>query len=44
MFTNGKTCHCIALKSEPTDDGFNCPTKSLTRLFRGITLMEIFIV
>ena len=44
MITNGKKWHYIALKSEPTDDGFNCPTKSLTRLFRGITLMEIFIV
>ena len=44
MITNGEKWHYIALKSEPTDDGFNCPTKSLTRLFRGITLMEIFIV
>ena len=26
-----------ALKSEPTEDGFIRPTKSLSRLFRGIT-------
>ena len=38
MITNGKKWHYIALKSEPTDDGFNRPTKSLSRLFRGITL------
>ena len=37
MTTNGKKWHYIALKSEPTDDGFNRPTKSLSRLFRGIT-------
>ena len=37
MITNGKKWHYIALKSEPTDDGFNRPTKSLSRLFRGIT-------
>ena len=36
MITNGKKWHFIALKSEPTDDGFNGPTKSLSRLFRGI--------
>ena len=24
-------------KSERTDDGFNCPIRSLSRLFRGIT-------
>ena len=29
--------HYIALKSEPTDDGFNHRTKSLSKLFRGIT-------
>ena len=37
MITNGKKWHYIALKSEPTDDGFNRPTKSLPKLFRGIT-------
>ena len=37
MITNGKKWHYIALKSEPTDDGFNCPIKSLSRLFRGVT-------
>ena len=26
-----------ALKSEPTDDGFNRPIKSFSKLFRGIT-------
>ena len=34
---DGEKWHYIALKSEPTDDGFNRPTKSLSRLFRGIT-------
>ena len=29
--------HCIALKSVPTDNGFNRPIRSLSRLFRGIT-------
>ena len=29
--------HYIALKSERTDDGFNRPTKSLSKLLRGIT-------
>ena len=28
--------HYTALKSEPTEDAFNCHTKSLFRLFRGI--------
>ena len=37
MITNGKKWHYIALKSEPTDDGFNRPVRSLSRLFRGIT-------
>ena len=37
IITDGKKWHYIALKSEPTDDGFNRPTKSLSRLFRGIT-------
>ena len=37
MITNGKKWHYIALKSEPTDDGFNRRTKSLSKLFRGIT-------
>ena len=27
----------IALKSVPTDNGFNRPTRSLSRLLRGIT-------
>ena len=29
--------HYIALKSVPTDNGFNRPIRSLLRLFRGIT-------
>ena len=29
--------YCIALKSVRTDNGFNCPIRSLLRLFRGIT-------
>ena len=29
--------HCIALKSIPTDDGFNRPIRILSALFRGIT-------
>ena len=37
MITNGEKWHYIALKSEPTDDEFNCPTKSLSKLFRRIT-------
>ena len=37
MITDGKKWHYIALKDERTDDGFNRPKKSLSRLFRGIT-------
>ena len=33
--TDGEKWHYTALKSEPTEDGFNRPTKSLCRLFRG---------
>ena len=36
MITDGKKWHYIALKSERTDDGFNCPVRSLSRLSRGI--------
>ena len=32
-----KKQHYIALTSEPTDDGFNRPLKSFSKLFRGIT-------
>ena len=28
--------HYIALKSVPTDNGFNRPIRSLSRLFRGV--------
>ena len=43
MITNGEKSdevdkwHYIALKSMRTDDGFNRPIRSLSRLFRGIT-------
>ena len=36
MITDGKKWYYIALKREPTNDGFNRPTKSLSTLFRGI--------
>ena len=37
MITDGEKWHYIALKSEPTDDGFNRSTKSLSKLFRRMT-------
>ena len=37
MITDGEKWHYIALKSEPTDDGFSRRAKSLSKLFRGIT-------
>ena len=37
MITDGEKWHYADLKSEPTEDGFNRPTKSLSELFRGIT-------
>ena len=37
IITNGEKWHYIALKSVRTDDGFNRPIRSLSRLFRGIT-------
>ena len=37
MITDGEKWHQTALKTEPTEDGFNRPTKCLSRLFRGIT-------
>ena len=37
MITTSKKWHYIALKSEPTDDRFNRPIRSLSRLFRGVT-------
>ena len=37
MITDGEKWHYIALKSESTNDRFNRPTKSLSKLFRGIT-------
>ena len=37
IITNSEKWHYIALKSVCTDDGFNRPIRSLSRLFRGIT-------
>ena len=37
MITDGEKWHYIALKSAHTDDGFNRPIRSLSKLFRGIT-------
>ena len=37
MITNGEKWHYIALKSARTDDGFNRPIRSLSRLYRGVT-------
>ena len=37
MITADEKWHYIALKSESTDDGFNRPVKSVSKLFRGIT-------
>ena len=37
MITNGEQWHYIALKNVRTDDGFNRPIRSLSRLFRGVT-------
>ena len=36
MITDDEKWH-YTLKNEPTEDGFNRPTKSLSKLFRGIT-------
>ena len=37
MITNGEKWHYIVLKSARTDDGFNRPIRSLSRLYRGVT-------
>ena len=37
MITDGEKWHYTALKNEETENGFFCPTKSLCRLFKGIT-------
>ena len=37
MITNGEEWYYIALKSVRTDDGFNRPIRSFSRLFEGIT-------
>ena len=36
MITNGEKWHYFALGSVRTDDGFNRPIRSLSRLFRRI--------
>ena len=38
MITNGEQWHYTALKGVRTDDGFNRPTRRLSRLFREITV------
>ena len=40
MITNGEKWHDTALKSEQTEDGLIRPTKTLSRLFKGITLND----
>ena len=37
MITDCEKWHYIVLKSERTDDGFNRPIRSFSRLLRGIT-------
>ena len=37
MITNGEKWYYIVLKTERTDDGFNHPIRSLSRLLRAIT-------
>ena len=37
MITYGEKWYYTALKNEQTEDGFFRPTKSLSRLFKGIT-------
>ena len=44
MIADDEKWYYTALKTEPTEDGFNWPTKSLSKLFRGIIMIEIFIV
>ena len=36
MITDSEKWHYIALKKVRTDDEFNCPTRSLSRLIRGL--------
>ena len=37
MITDGEKWHYTALKNEQSEDGFNRPIKSLSKLFKGIT-------
>ena len=41
MITNGEKYHYLILKSIPTDDGYNRPIRSFSRLCRGITSNHI---
>ena len=41
MITNGEQWHYIALKSIRTDDGFNGPIRSLSRLFEATPLNNL---
>ena len=41
MITNGEKYHYLTLKSIPTDDGYNRPIRSFSRLCRGITSNHI---
>ena len=37
MISDGKKWHYLALKSRLTNDGYNCPLRSLSKLLRGIS-------
>ena len=37
IITDSEKCHYNVLKRVRTDNEFNCPIRSLSRLFRGIT-------
>ena len=37
VITDDEKWHYTSLKSEPTEDGFNRPTKKLSKLFKGIS-------
>ena len=41
MITDGKNWHYLALKSVGTPNGYNCPMRSFSRLFRGIASNNI---
>ena len=41
MIIDGKNSHYLALKSARTTNGYNCPMRSFSRLFRGIASNNI---